>query len=401
MLRQLTLKRPFGAQLMQHPGKSNTIAATAPAQRYTHNPVINKTGSNPVVEASINLSALRHNARIARDLAPHSALMAVIKANAYGHGMVAVAQALEPQVDGFAVARFEEAMTLRQHGIGNRLLIMSSRPDAEQLQQCADSAIDIAVHDAATAQLIAERKIAPALNIWLKIDTGMHRLGVPPPQAAALFRMLEASASVRETILMSHFASADDCQVDTTEQQLQCFDSATIGLSAPVSIANSAAIITRSDCHRNWIRPGIMLYGANPLGETAQPTLQAVMTLRSELLAVRDIGAGEGVGYNHTWTSTQPARIGTVAVGYGDGYPRHAGNGTPVLVNGHRAPLVGRVSMDTITIDLSEHAQAQAGDEVILWGDGLAVNEIAAHAGTIAYELLTQVTGRAHYVYRD
>ena len=353
-----------------------------------------------MVEASINLSALRHNARIARDLAPDSALMAVIKANAYGHGMVPVAQALESIADGFAVARIEEAMTLRRAGVGKRLLMMSSRPDARQLQQCADYGIDIVVHDIDTARLIADHNIAPALGIWLKIDTGMHRLGVPPQQSAAIFRLLQASDSVRETILMSHFASADDDQVDTTEQQLQCFNAATKGLGAPASIANSAAIITRPDCHRDWIRPGIMLYGANRLGEKAQPCLHPVMTLRSQLLAVRDIAAGEGVGYNHAWTSTRAARIGTVAVGYGDGYPRHAGNGTPVLVNGQRVPLVGRVSMDTITVDLSEQAQAQAGDEVILWGDALAVNEIAAHAGTIAYELLTQVTGRANYVYR-
>lgn len=387
-------------QQMQHPGQSTTIAKPRRPLRQVCGLVL-KTGSNPLVEASINLSALRHNVRIARGLAPDSALMAVIKANAYGHGMVAVAQALQSQVDGFAVARFEEAMTLRQHGIGRRLLIMSGRPDARQLQQCADSGIDIAVHDIETARLVADTTIAPALGIWLKIDTGMHRLGVQPQQAAAIFHRLEASPSVRETILMSHFASADDCQVDTTEQQLQCFNSATSGLGAPVSIANSAAIITRHDCHRDWIRPGIMLYGANPLGENAPPALQPVMTLRSELLAVRDIGSGEGVGYNHTWTSTRPARIGTVAVGYGDGYPRHAGNGTPVLVNGQRVSLVGRVSMDTITVDLSQQAQARAGDEVILWGDGLAVNEIAAHADTIAYELLTQVTERANYVYRD
>ena len=385
---------------MQHPEQSTTIAKTRRRLRQECGLAL-KTGSHPLVEASINLSALRHNARIARGLAPHSALMAVIKANAYGHGMVAVAQALQSQVDGFAVARFEEAMTLRQQGIGKRLLIMSSRPDARQLQLCADNSIDIAVHDIETARLVADTTLAPALGIWLKIDTGMHRLGVQPQQAATIFHMLEASPSVRETILMSHFASADDCQVETTEQQLQCFNSATSGLGAPVSIANSAAIITRHDCHRDWIRPGIMLYGANPLGENAPPALQPVMTLRSEVLAVRNIGIGEGVGYNHTWTSTRPARIGTVAVGYGDGYPRHAGNGTPVLVNGQRASLVGRVSMDTITVDLSQQAQAQAGDEVILWGDGLAVNEVAAHAGTISYELLTQVTGRANYVYRD
>ena len=361
-----------------------------------------------MVEAIINLSALRHNARIARSLAPHSALMAVIKANGYGHGMVPVARALEAQADGFAVARFEEAMTLRRHGIGKRLLIMSGRPDSSQLQQCAAHAIDIVVHDHDTARLIAGSSLSPALGIWLKIDTGMHRLGVPPAQAADTYQLLAASPAVSEIVLMSHFASADDDQVDTTDQQLQCFERVSAGLVSGVtagesvaeSIANSAAIIRRPDCHRDWIRPGIMLYGAHPLGEHASPPLQAVMTLRSELLAVRDIGAGEGVGYNHIWTSTRPARIGTVAVGYGDGYPRHAGNGTPVLVNGQRLPLAGRVSMDTITVDLSEQPGARPGDEVILWGEGLAVNEIAAHAGTIAYELLTQVSGRVRTIYQ-
>jgi alanine racemase len=353
-----------------------------------------------LVEAIINLSALAYNARTVRELAPRSALMAVIKANAYGHGMLPVARALQPRVDGFAVARFEEAMTLRQQGIDKPVLMLSGRPDHEQLQQCARHSIDIVVHDAATARLIAQSAVTPALGIWLKIDTGMHRLGVAPAQASPIYRLLSASPAVNEIVLMSHFASAEQPHNAATQRQLHCFDATIAGLEGAHSIANSAAIITRPDCHRHWVRPGIMLYGANPLGEAAAPTLRPVMTLRSQLLAVRDIDAGDSVGYNHTWTAPAATRIGTVAIGYGDGYPRHAGNGTPVLVNGKRASLVGRVSMDTITVDLGAQTDARAGDEVILWGEGLPVNDVAVHAGTIAYELLTRISGRVRYIYR-
>lgn len=352
-----------------------------------------------MAEAIINLSALRNNLAVVRSLAPDSGIVAVIKANAYGHGILRVAQALATGVEILAVARISEAMELRQQGIKQRLLVLSSRPDREQLHLCASHGIELVVHDANAAQLITDNDFSPPLRLWLKIDTGMHRLGVAPADAAQLYRQLDADPGVDKVVLMSHFASAEKPGDSTTRRQLQCFDSSTAGIKANRSIANSAAIILYPDAHREWVRPGIMLYGANPLGEATFPALQPVMTLRSELLAVRDIGPNEGVGYNHTWRSQRSARIGTVAVGYGDGYPRHARNGTPVLVNGQRVSLAGRVSMDTITVDLTCQPEAQPGDDVVLWGEGLPVNEVAAHADTIAYELLTRVSPRVNYRY--
>ncbi len=352
-----------------------------------------------MTEAVINLSALRTNLGAVRSLAPRSGIVAVIKANAYGHGLLPMARALAPQVGVLALARIEEAIQLRQLGIEQRLLVLSSRPDLEQLRLCASQAIEPVVHDAATARLITRHSFTPALHVWLKIDTGMHRLGVAPAEAAALYRQLQGAPGVVQVTLMTHFASAEDPDTDTTLRQLQCFNRSTSNLRAQCSLANSAAIIQHPDAHRDWVRPGIMLYGANPLGENALPALRPVMTLRSRLLAVRDIGPNEGVGYNHIWHSSCATRIGTVAVGYGDGYPRHARNGTPVLVNGRRAPIAGRVSMDTMTIDLAGHPEARPGDEVVLWGEGLPVNEIAAQAETIAYELLTRVSQRVSYRY--
>ncbi len=354
-----------------------------------------------LIEAAINLAALRDNLDRVRALAPHSGIVAVIKANAYGHGLLPVARALAPGIGILALARIEEALVLRQHGIDQRLLVLSSHPDLAQLRVCAEQAIEPVVHDEATAKLIMRQTFAAPLRVWLKIDTGMHRLGVPPANAAGLCRQLQQTPGVSEVVLMSHFASAESPDPALTQQQIQCFNQSTAGIDAKRSIANSAAIIQHPTAHRDWVRPGIMLYGANPLGEGATPALSPVMTLRSRLIAVRDIGANEGVGYNHIWRSSRPTRIGTVAAGYGDGYPRHAANGTPVLVNGRRAPLAGRVSMDTITVDLGEHPEARPGDPVVLWGEGLPVNEIAAHADTIAYELLTRVSERVNFRYLD
>ena len=354
-----------------------------------------------MIEAHIDLSALRDNARRARELAPNSQLMAVIKANAYGHGMVAVARALHDQVDGFAVARWAEALTLREHGISTRLLLLSSRLSTSQFQHAARANIDLVIHDTDSARRLCESSLPQPLNVWLKIDTGMHRLGLPEESAAATYTAMRQSANVAELLLMSHFASADEPNNPFSTRQLERLDQLNEQLGAPLSIANSAAIISHPQSHRAWIRPGIMLYGANPLGDSAAPQLRAVMTLRSRLLAVRTIAAGETVGYNQRWSSPQPTMIGTVAAGYGDGYPRHAHSGTPVLVNGRRVPLVGRVSMDMITVDLGPNAEDQPNDEVILWGEQLPVNDIAKHADTIAYQLLTGVSARVPLIYSE
>jgi alanine racemase len=354
-----------------------------------------------MVEAHINLGALRHNTRVARQLAPNSKLMAMINANAYGHGMVAVARALQDQIDGFAVARWHEALTLREHGIESRLLVLSSLLSHTQCQQAASAGIDLVIHETSGAALLCQHTLPQALNVWLKVDTGMHRLGLAPTAAPGIFASLRSAPSVGDMVLMSHFASADDIDNPFSAMQLRRLDQVNESLNAPISIANSAAIISQPDSHRSWIRPGIMLYGANPLGDQSAPQLKPVMTLRSRLLAVRTIAPGDSVGYNQTWTSMRTTRIGTIAIGYGDGYPRHARLGTPVLINGRRVPLVGRVSMDTISVDLGPEAKDASNDEAILWGEGLAVNEIADCADTIAYQLLTGVTARARFIYTD
>lgn len=352
-----------------------------------------------MVEARINLAALRSNTEIARNAAPNSRLMAVIKANAYGHGMLPVAHALQDIADGFAVARIEEALQLREDGIQNRLLVMSSLPNARQLNLCASLNIDLVVHESSTLELLENTRLNQPINLWLKIDTGMHRLGLPASTVADTYQTLNALPGVGEIVLMSHFACADHADDAMTQAQLELWSEATANISAPRSLANSAALLTRPDTHQDWIRPGIMLYGANPLGEAHKTLLAPVMTLSSRLIAVRDIPAGDTVGYNQRWLSDKPSRIGTIAAGYGDGYPRHAANGTPVLVNGQRVPLVGQVSMDMITVNLSDQPNAKAGDEVVLWGEGLAANEVAEFAGTIAYDLVTGVTLRASFSY--
>lgn len=352
-----------------------------------------------VVEAHIDLGALRENAALARRLAPQSRLLAVVKANAYGHGMCEVAHALRGVADAFAVARLDEADQLRRSGIDAPLVVMSALPDAGQLQHCARQRVDIVVHETGTLQRLAARPLPHPIGVWLKIDTGMHRLGLPPAAVPDAYHRLMALPWVGQVTLMSHFASADDELSTQSDAQQSLFDACTAGIDAPASLANSAAILSRPASHRDWIRPGIMLYGANPL---ARPLpLRPVMTLRSRLLAVRELEAGAGVGYNATWTSPHCAVIGTVAAGYGDGYPRHAPSGTPVLVNGRRAPLAGRVSMDMITVDLSGQPDARPGDPVELWGEGLPVEEVARHAGTISYELLTRVGERPCRIYRD
>lgn len=354
-----------------------------------------------MAEALINLAALRNNLRTARRYAPGSALLAVIKANAYGHGMLPVARALQDDANGFAVARLEEGLALRDAGIQGRIVLLSEHAGEDQFGHCARHRLDIVIHDQPGATRLANTPLPGPITVWVKIDTGMHRLGIEPGQTASVYKALAASPAVDQVILMSHLACAEDIDHVQNERQLDCFDQATAGLAAVSSIANSAAILTRPESHREWVRPGIMLYGANPLGEQASPQLDAVMTLQAPLLAVRDVAAGAGVGYNHTWTAPADCKVGTVAIGYGDGYPRHAPNGTPVVINGRRAKLAGRVSMDTLTIDLSDHADARPGDMVQLWGPQLAVNEVADCAGTIAYELLTRVTGRVAFSYRD
>jgi alanine racemase len=349
----------------------------------------------------IDISALRHNLGVVRQLCPNSQVMAMVKADGYGHGLLRAADALAT-ADGLAVARLQEAIQLRNAGISNRILLLGSILDASDLRFCGEANIDIAVHDMATVDLITVVAKNIPLRVWLKLDSGMHRLGLDAKEFCLANQILQANPGVLEIVHMTHFSSADDLTSTATDKQLLAFMALhNINSKAKVSIANSAALISRPETHADWVRPGIMLYGENPLASSYPLPLRPAMTLRSRVLAVRQLDAGEAVGYGCTWTSKRISRIATIGIGYGDGYPRHAGCGTPVWINGQIAPLVGRVSMDSITIDVTDCKPATVGDEVTLWGEVLPAAIIARNSHTIPYQLFTSISGRPNRVYID
>lgn len=341
-------------------------------------------------EACIDLDALRHNARLARQRHGGRQL-AVLKADAYGHGAVACARALTGVSDGCAVAFVEEALVLRAAGIAGPLLVLEGAFDAAQLQSAAEQRLWLVVHHEEQLRMIETADLPPAcLQVWLKIDSGMHRAGIAPPQAAACHARLQACRAVAQIVLMSHFAQADEPDCDATPRQLAVFDAATAGLAGLRSLCNSAGLLAWPAARRDWARPGIALYGADPL-PGADNGLQPVMTLSSRVFAERWLQPGESLGYGASFSATAPVRVGLVALGYADGYPRRAGTGTPVAVAGRLTRTIGRVSMDMLTVDLTPLPDAGIGAPVELWGPTVSVNAAAAAAGTIAYELLCNV----------
>ncbi len=342
-------------------------------------------------EAHINLDAIRSNYALACSLAPQSKNIAVIKANAYGHGMLRVAEALQDVAPAFAVATIDEALELRNAGINNALIVLQGVARASDCEVAVSNKLTLVVHSTEQIDdLVAARVSTP---VWLKIDTGMHRFGLAPGDFAGARKRLDA-AGIDVQVTCTHFACADNPDSDTTRRQLERFNAVTSDLDLPRSIANSAAILAWPESHAEWNRPGYMLYGSSPFAVDVEAAgaLQPAMTLRSEIIAIQTVAAGESVGYGARWTAERPSTIGVVAIGYADGYPRHAHDGTPTLVNGKVAPLAGCVSMDAISVDLTEHDNARVGDSVELWGPGIALNEVAAAAGTIGYELLTGVS---------
>ena len=348
-------------------------------------------------QALLNLNALRHNAGVARSLAPESRLMAVVKANGYGHGAVAVARGLEPVVDALAVACIEEAVELRDNNIAAPILLLEGIFEARELVTAAELGLWITIDNQWQLQWLEEASLPAPLHCWLKVDTGMHRLGVAPEQTADFHRrLLQCDNSTDQPVLSTHFASADDLDSEQTEQQMRTFEMACKGLTGLRSAANSPGLLGWPASHLDWVRPGYMLYGNSPFPapHPNSESLEPVMTLTSAVISLREVAAGESVGYAASWTAARPSRIATVTIGYGDGYPRSAVNGTPVLVNGQLAPLAGRVSMDMITVDVTELGDVQVGDEVVLWGKGLPVGEVARHANTIGYELTTRMPMR-------
>ncbi|ADJ29638.1 alanine racemase [Nitrosococcus watsonii] len=346
-------------------------------------------------QAIIDASALRHNLQRVRELAPRSRIMAVVKADGYGHGLTSVAGALVA-ADAFAVARLEEAMALRQAGHRCPVVLLGGIADKEQLQLAAAHRLTLVVHEFAQLELLERVPIISPLPVWLKADTGMHRLGFSPEVAAEAVARLRGCPAVASVVgVMTHLASADESEDSLTPIQLQVFEE----IAAPGllrSMANSAAVIIYPHVHFDWVRPGLMLYGASPFahGTGAAVGLKSVMTLKTRLIATHHLRPGDSIGYGATWVCPEAMMVGVAALGYGDGYPRHARSGTPVLVNGRPVSLVGRVSMDMITLDLRTQPEAKVGDPVIAWGPDLPVEEVARHATTIPYELLCQVTAR-------
>lgn len=337
---------------------------------------------------TVNLNALSNNLKRVREYSPSSQIMAVIKANAYGHGMLRVAEHLDT-ADMFAVAMPAEAIALRESGCEKPVLVLHGFANSDELKKLSAEKISTVVHQSEQLTQLLESKLSDAVDVWLKVDTGMHRLGISADDVAFYFSQLRNSKNVKNIYLMSHFANADVSDNSLNNNQLSSFINVKSSVDVSCSMANSAAIIGLPESHFEVVRPGIMLYGSSPLSGVSASSLglQAAMQFESALIDIKPVKAGESIGYGSTYRSETDITMGIVAAGYGDGYPRHAKNGTPVWVNGQNCNLLGRVSMDSLCIDLTSVA-ANIGDRVVLWGAELSVDEVAAASESIAYELL-------------
>lgn len=351
--------------------------------------------------AVIDLQALRHNYQLAQSLAPESKTIPMVKANAYGHGAIKVSQALADIAPAFGVACIEEALELRDAGIKQPVLLLEGAFDAAELKLAATKGFWVMIENHQQKEAIINADLAVPLTVWLGVDTGMHRLGFLPGDIAEVYKTLNSSRNISQPIVFtSHFACADDLNNKATLKQIDAFK-ACAPVTALQSLANSAAILAWPKAQREWQRPGYMLYGNSPFAVPQENAdqLKPVMSFESAVISLRTIAAGESVGYTANWTAERDSTIATVTVGYGDGYPRNATNGTPVLINGVRCPLVGRVSMDMITVDVTDLREVAIGDKALLWGPELPVNEVASHCDNIGYELLTRMPGRVPRVY--
>lgn len=322
--------------------------------------------------------------------------MAVIKANAYGHGIVAAARALAG-ADAFAVARIEEAITLREAGCERRIVLLEGVQDLQELEQAARYELEPFVHHPEQVAMLESWRGAYRFRAWLKVDSGMGRLGFRPAEVpAAAARLAACAALVQPSNLVTHLADAENRGGAATRAQVEAFSRATAGLPGERSIANSAALLAWPETRADWVRPGIMLYGISPFPDStgAALGLRPVMTLETRVISVKAVAAGDRIGYGGTFTATRAGRIAVAAAGYGDGYPRSAANGTPVAVNGRPAVIAGRVSMDMLTIDVTDLPGVAVGDGVELWGPAVPVERVAAASGTIGYELTCRVSRR-------
>lgn len=345
------------------------------------------------ISAHIDTQALRHNFQVARHHAGQTPLWAVIKANAYGHGLMRVAEALAPVADGFAMLDVAEALAVREAGMDLPILMLEGFFDAADLPVFAEYRLTPVVHNLYQVESLMQAALPARIDVYVKLNSGMNRLGFREDAFPAVLTALETCPQVGRVTLMTHFASADGEGVD---EQLDAFFRIVDGCDFPLSLANSAALLRYPQTLSGWARPGIMLYGGSPFADqTAEALgLVPVMTLASEVIGVQEIEACESVGYGGTFVAPSPMRVGVVACGYADGYPRHAATGTPVLVDGVRTKTLGRVSMDMLVVDLTELPDADVGSPAVLWGQGLPADEVATAAGTISYELFCALAPR-------
>lgn len=354
-------------------------------------------------QANIDLNALQHNYLHLKQLSGNQKVIAVIKGDAYGHGAVQLAQAL-PCADLFAVSRLEEAEELRAAGIQQPILLLEGCFCAQDLQRAAQMQLDTTIHCIEQVRDLENSELENPLNVWLKVDSGMHRLGVQPYEVSDFAERIQRTGKLKSELgFISHFCRADEIAQPTTSRQLQCFIDATQAYPGPKTIANSAGILFWTESQFDVARAGIALYGISPSADHtgADHNLKPVMTLNTRIIAVREHKAGQSVGYGETWQSDRDTKIAVIAMGYGDGYPRCAPNGTPVWINGRLVPIAGRVSMDMITVDLGPDAQDQVGDVVEMWGAHLPIETVATHVGTIPYELTIKLTPRVNRRYSE
>lgn len=353
-----------------------------------------------LIRAVIDTDALQHNLDVVRARAGTARVMAVIKANAYGHGLLAAALALQ-SADALAVARLEEGVALRHGGVTRPIVLLEGVFSHGQLEEATRERLDLVVHDASQIELLESGGGVEHSVLWIKIDTGMNRLGFPPSEfAMALARLRRLSPPPREMRILTHLACANEREDAVTRAQVTRFREATRGLPYAVSIANSAGLLGSVALGCDWVRPGIALYGVSPFSDCAGADLglKPAMRLESSVIALRRVARGESVGYGGAWVAARDSIIAIIAAGYGDGLHRSLGSGARVLIDGRRAPLAGRVSMDMMAVDVTELGRVRVGTPALLWGPGLAVEEVARQAGTIPYELLCGVSQRVPHV---
>jgi len=380
-------------------GIRQSAAPHRPTANSPARPITRRRMARPLY-AQINLAALRENLGRVRERAPGTQVLAVVKANAYGHGLARVLPALE-DADGLALVEAEAAYDLRERRYTRRILMLEGFFTEAELPEFAQRRLATVVHDMAQVRMLETAVLARPLEVFVKVNTGMNRLGFRPSDVAGVCDRLASSPSVAALRLMMHFARSDED--DGIADSLKAFDAACRGLPYPRSLANSAGIVRFPEVGGDIVRPGIMLYGGTPLPyDTADMLgLRPVMTLRSAIIGVQQLKANDSVGYGATYTASRPHRVGIVACGYADGYPRHAPNGTPVLVCGRKVRMAGRPSMDMVTVDLTEVPEAGIGSPVVLWGEGLPVDDVASAAATVGYELLCAVAPRVPHVTSD